>query len=270
MKKMSKYGFIGCGNMGGALAKAAAKAVGPENILLADADVEKAKALAEQIGGGAAATNEQIAKTCGFLVLGVKPQILGKAVAEFASMIPPQTVAVSMAAGVSLDALKDLLGADRPIIRIMPNTPVQVGEGRILYATKNVTAQQEKEFLYLFAQAGELIPMEEKLIDAGTALSGCGPAFVYLFIEALADGAVTCGIPREQAVKLAAGTVLGSAKTVLETGAHPAELKDAVCSPGGSTIEGVHALEQQGFRGATMEAVIQAYQKTKLLGGNKK
>ena len=262
---MSKFGFIGCGNMGGALATAAAKAVGGKNILLADADPQKAKTLAEKLGA-AVATNEEIAKTCQFVILGVKPQVLGKAVEAFAALIPFETVVVSMAAGISLETLKDLLGVERPMIRMMPNTPVQVGEGRILYAVKNVKAHQEEEFLELFSQAGELIALEEKLIDAGTALSGCGPAFVYLFIEALADGAVTCGIPREDALKLAAGTVLGSAKTVLETGVHPAALKDAVCSPGGSTIEGVHALEQNGFRGAAMEAVIKSYEKTKELG----
>lgn len=266
---MSKFGFIGCGNMGGALATAAAKAVGGQKILLADADGQKAKALAEKIGG-TVATNQEIAATCSFIVLGVKPQMLEQVVGEFAEAIPQESVVISMAAGVSLSRLKELLGVTRPLIRIMPNTPVQVGEGRILYTTDGVNLHQENVFLELFSQAGALYSLEEKLIDAGTAVSGCGPAFAYLFIEALADGGVTCGLPREVALELAAGTVLGSAKMVLETGTHPAALKDAVCSPGGSTIEGVHALEQNGFRGAAMEAVIQSYEKTKILGGNKK
>lgn len=262
---MSKYGFIGCGNMGGALAAAAAKAVGGNAILLADADEQKAKALAEKIGA-TVSTNETIAKSCQFIVLGVKPQMMGVLMQEIAPFISFESVVVSMAAGLSLSRLKELLGVERPLIRIMPNTPVQVGEGRILYAMDGVKLHQEKAFLELFSHAGTLHALEEKLIDAGTALSGCGPAFVYLFIEALADGAVTCGLPRETALELAAGTVLGSAEMVLKTGIHPGALKDAVCSPGGSTIEGVHALEQNGFRGAAMEAVIKAFEKTKELG----
>jgi len=265
---MSKYGFIGCGNMGGALAAAAAKAVGGTNLLLADTNEEKARALAQRLGA-TVATNQEIAEQCDLVVLGVKPQVLAQAVAEFAPKLAPNTLVVSMAAGVTLKTLGSLLGP-RPLIRIMPNTPVQVGEGRILYATNGVNLHQEKVFLQLFSQAGTLHALDEKLMDAGTAVSGCGPAFVYLFIEALADGGVTAGLPRELALELAAGTVLGSAKTVLETGIHPAALKDAVCSPGGSTIEGVHALEQNGFRGTTMEAVIQAYEKTKVLGGSNK
>ncbi len=262
---MSQYGFIGCGNMGGALAAAAAKGVGGHRLVLADADCQKAQALAQQVGASVA-TNQEIAATCPVIVLGVKPQILRRVAEEIAPMLPSETVVVSMAAGVTLETLKELLGP-RPLIRIMPNTPVQVGEGLILYAMDGVNLHQEQDFLQLFAQGGKLVALEEKQMDAGTALSGCGPAFVYLFIEALADGAVTCGLPRQTALELAAGTVLGSAKTVLETGIHPGALKDAVCSPGGSTIEGVHALEQNGFRGAAMEAVIEAYKKTQVLGG---
>ena len=261
-----RYGFIGCGNMGGALARAAAKAVGGKNLRLADADPAKAESLAKELGAQVS-TNESIAKTCDYVIFGVKPQLLGAVAAGMGELIPFDHTVVSMAAGVSIESLKEMLGvADRPIIRMMPNTPVQVGEGRILYAMQDVKKHQEEGFLDLFSQAGKLFPLEEKLIDAGTALSGCGPAFVYLFIEALADGAVTCGLPRETALELAAGTVLGSAETVLQTGIHPGPLKDAVCSPGGSTIEGVHALEQNGFRGAAMEAVIKAYEKTKELG----
>ncbi|MBQ7936741.1 MAG: pyrroline-5-carboxylate reductase, partial [Clostridia bacterium] len=241
------------------------KAVGGESLLLADADAAKATALADQLGA-AVSTNEQIAKICDYIILGIKPQLMGAVLPGLREQIPFDHVVVSMAAGVSINALKELLGVERPTIRIMPNTPVQVGEGRILYAMKDVKKHQEQGFLELFSKAGKLFLLEEKLIDAGTALSGCGPAFAYLFIEALADGAVTCGLPRETALELAAGTVLGSAKTVLETGIHPGALKDAVCSPGGSTIEGVHALEQNGFRGAAMEAVIRAYEKTKELG----
>lgn len=262
-----KYGFIGCGNMGGALASAAAKAVGGANILLADTNLEKAQGLAQKIGA-TVCDADQIAAECDYIVLGVKPQGMAKLLQSISLQGSP--VLISMAAGLKIETLSAMLGKKASWIRIMPNTPVAVGEGRILYTTENSTAEQEETFLKLFSQAGKLYQLPEHLIDAGTALSGCGPAFVYLFIEALADGAVTCGIPRETALELAAGTVLGAAKNAIESGKHPAELKDAVCSPGGSTIEGVAALERNAFRGAVMEAIEKSYEKTKELGGTKK
>jgi pyrroline-5-carboxylate reductase len=259
-----KYGFIGCGNMGGALAAAAAKAVGGNALLLADANTQKAAELAAKLGA-TAATVQQIAQSCDYIIMGVKPQVMGNALKEVAGHIIGKPVMVSMAAGLDLNTLKEMLGQELPWIRMMPNTPVQVGEGRILY-TSLASAEQTAGFCALFAKAGELLPLDEKLIDAGSALSGCGPAFVYLFIEALADGGVACGLPRDTALELAAGTVLGSAKTVLQTGAHPGALKDAVCSPGGSTIEGVKALEDGAFRATAIDAVVKAYEKTKKLG----
>ena len=262
-----KYGFIGCGNMGGVLATAAAKAVGGANILLADTDPQKAGALAQKIGAAVADAN-QIAGECDYIILGVKPQGMEKLLQSITLQGSP--VLISMAAGLKIETLSAMLGKKASWIRIMPNTPVAVGEGRILYTTKDISAEQKETFLNLFAKAGKLYELPEHLIDAGTALSGCGPAFVYLFIEALADGAVTCGIPRETALELAAGTVLGAAKNAIESGKHPAELKDAVCSPGGSTIEGVAALERNAFRGAVMEAVEKSFERTKELGGTKK
>lgn len=257
-----KYGFIGCGNMGGALAAAAAGAVGGQSLLLADADVQKAKALTEKLGAQAV-SNEEIGQSCDYIILGVKPQMM-RGVLE-ALPVRGRPVMVSMAAGLSLEKLKAMAPVELPWIRMMPNTPVAVGEGRILYASQ-ADVEQTEGFLRLFEKAGVLLPLEEKLMDAGSALSGCGPAFVYLFIEALADGAVACGLPRGMAVELAAGTVLGSARTVLETGLHPGALKDAVCSPGGSTIMGVKALEDGAFRSAAISAVVQAYEKTRELG----
>jgi pyrroline-5-carboxylate reductase len=149
----------------------------------------------------------------------------------------------------------------------MPNTPVAYGEGMILYcASEEVGDETLAKFRDFMKYAGELDMIPERLIDAGSAVSGCGPAFVYMFIEALADGGVAAGLPREAAMKYAAETVKGAAVTVLRSGKHPGELKDAVCSPGGSTIEGVRALEQAGFRSAVMDAVIASYEKNKLLG----
>ena len=145
----------------------------------------------------------------------------------------------------------------------MPNTPASIGEGMILYTCgEGVTSQEQEAFLSAMSGAGRLTALPENLIDAGSAVSGCGPAFVDLFIEALADGGVACGLPRPAAMELAAQMVAGSARLVLESGRHPGELKDAVCSPGGTTIQGVRALEQRGFRGSVMEAVIAAYEKT--------
>jgi len=163
--------------------------------------------------------------------------------------------------------IRRMAGAEYPIIRIMPNTPVSVGEGMILYDhTDNVPAEAVKVFCEMMRFAGRLDPLPEKLIDAGSAVSGCGPAFACLFLEALADGGVACGLPRDKAMEYATQMLLGTAKLALESGRHPGELKDAVCSPGGSTIAGVRALEQGSFRAAAMNAVEAAFVRTKELG----
>ena len=257
---MLTLGFIGTGNMGAALASAAAKNV-ENRLLLANRGREKALALRDRIGG-------EVTDNCGaaqsdYLFLGVKPQMLPEVTPELREALARRdrdTVVVSMAAVTSIARLKELLGEDVPIIRIMPNTPVSVGEGIILYSCSGeVTREMERRFLEAMAAAGRFIRIEERLIDAG--ISGCGPAFVDLFIEAMADGGVACGLPRALALELAAGTVLGSAKLTLETEKHPAQLKDEVCSPGGTTIQGVRALEKGGLRSAVMEAVIAAFNK---------
>ena len=166
-----------------------------------------------------------------------------------------------MAAGLSIAAICSFAGANLPTVRIMPNTPAMLGEGMILYTTADVSAADKQTFLESFKAAGKFDEIPEEKIDAASALSGCGPAYVYAFAEALADGAVECGVPRDKAALYAAQTLLGAAKMLLEFG-HPADLKDAVCSPGGTTIAGVHALENGGFRGATMDAVMEAYKRT--------
>ncbi len=266
---MAKYvaGFIGTGNMGGALAMAACKT--DKAVLLADYDSEKAKALAAQCGC-AAGDNTAVAQQCRYIFLGVKPQVLSSVLAGLKPLLAEREekfVLVSMAAGVTIARIEEELGAAYPIIRIMPNTPAAIGEGMILYtANAAVTAEDEADFTTLMNAAGVFDRLPEGLIDAGSALSGCGPAFVYLFIEALADGAVECGLPRDKALRYAAQTVCGAAKMVLTDGRHPGELKDAVCSPGGSTIAGVHALEDGAFRGAVMGAVQASFERTKELG----
>ena len=167
-------------------------------------------------------------------------------------------------AGAALHVLIEL--GNYPVIRIMPNTPAAIGEGMILYCAEGVETEEKTAFVDVMQAAGSFDELSESLIDAGSAVSGCGPAFVYPFIEAMADGAVACGLPRAKAQRYAAQTLVGAAKLVLESGDHPGALKDAVCSPGGSTIQGVRALEQNGFRSAVVEAVIAAYEKTVALG----
>jgi len=171
-----------------------------------------------------------------------------------------------MAAGLSMAEIRRLAGGDYPVIRIMPNMPVAVGEGMILYdRTENVTDEMLQTFLQDMQAAGLFDALPESLIDAGSAVSGCGPAFAFLMMEALADGGVRCGLPRQKAQMYAAQMLKGSAAQLLESGLHPGQLKDAVCSPGGTTIAGVEAMERGGFRAAAMDAVTAAYERTKEL-----
>ena len=261
------FGFIGTGNMGGALARAAAKA--GVHITLADQNREKAAALACELG--CVSTDAQtLAENCDLIFLGVKPQVMGAMLAEIAPALSDRQdgfTLVSMAAGVTMADIRSMAGGDYPVIRIMPNIPASAGAGVILYdTTDNVCPAAVEAFRQGMGFAGLLDPLPEKLIDAGSAVSGCGPAFVSLFVEALADGGVACGLPRDKALAYAAQTVAGSAQMLLDSGMHPGQLKDAVCSPGGSTIAGVRALEQGGFRACAMDAVEAAFERTKELG----
>lgn len=260
---MSKIGFIGCGNMGGALVKAAANAGFADSIFVCDHCAEKTEALSKELGVHVS-DSVSIAKNCDFIFMGVKPQVIDKAFAEISDILEERAdcVLVSMAAGVAIEKIKTLSRA-KHIIRIMPNMPVSVGEGVVLASRFDVADEKAEEFNRIMKCAGIVDWINEKLIDAGCAISGCGPAFVYMFIEALADGAVSCGLPRDKAMLYAAETVLGSAKAVIESGKHPGKLKDEVCSPGGTTIAGVKALEDGAFRSNAMNAVIAAYEKTK-------
>lgn len=266
---MYTFGFIGTGNMGGALASAAAKTLAADKLLLSDSYAPVAQALAEKLGCKAVPV-EEVAQQADLIWLGVKPQVMAGMLAEIAPILQKRTtpfVLVSMAAGICISDLRRMAGGEYPVIRIMPNIPVKVGGGVILYdATENVPAETLDAFQSGMQEAGLVDRLPEKLIDAGSALSGCGPAFVSLFVEALADGAVACGLPRAKALAYAEQTLMGTAKYLLETGDHPGQLKDAVCSPGGSTIAGVRALELGGFRSAAAEAVVDAFEKTRELG----
>lgn len=260
-----KIGFIGTGNMGGILAQAVAGSTMQPTVFLADRDREKAGALAEKIGAQVV-DNKRLAEHCDVLFLGVKPQVLPAVAAELKPVLQARNdrfLLVTMAAGVSTEQLSRLLDGAYPTVRIMPNTPAAVGKGLILYTSANGVSETElSDFTAYMAPAGSLLPIAEDKIDAAGAVSGCGPAFVYLFLEALADGGVACGLSRETALACAAETVRGAADMVLQTKQHPAVLKDAVCSPAGTTVAGVEALEKGKFRATAFSAVKAAYERT--------
>ena len=259
-----KYGFIGCGNMGGAIARALSKAT--SSILISDRS-GKAKALASNLGI-TYSDNQTIAATCQRIFLGVKPHMKAGCLEPLRpALAEHQPLLITMAAGLEIRQIETFAGAHLPIIRIMPNTPTAIGKGVIQYCCNDlVSAEMLESFLVDMRFCGLLDPLDETLIDAASAISGSGPAYLYVLMEALADGAVACGIPRAKAIEYAAMTMVGAAEMVLQTGQHPGALKDAVCSPGGSTIAGLRALEQHGFRGAAMDCVIATYARNKELG----
>ena len=260
---MAAVGFIGTGNMGSALARAAAGSGKAEKLLLANRSPEKARRLAEELGGEAL-DNRGVAAQADYLFFGVKPQMLAGMLDGIRDVLKARTdrfVIVSMVAGRDLDCLRELLGPV-PVIRIMPNIPVCVGGGVTLFAASPEVSGEEKQFLKeLLGCSGIVDELDESLLDAATGVTGCGPAFAALFVEALADGAVACGLPRRKAIDYAAGMLKGTAELLLESGEHPGVLKDRVCSPAGSTIQGVRALEESAFRAAVMNAVIASFEK---------
>ena len=236
--------------MGGALCKAVSKST--KEILIADFFAEKAEKLAE-ITGGKTADNKTIAENCDYIFLGVKPQMMA--------------VLVTMAAGLKISTIQEMAGGEYKVIRIMPNTPVEVGEGEILYTKGDkVTDSELDTFLTNMKFAGKLNAIPESLMDAGCSVSGCGPAFVYMFIRSLAEGGMECGIDEETALQMAAQTVIGSAKLLMESGENPADLIEKVCSPGGSTIEGVKSLDNDNLADVVVNAVKAAYKRNVELG----
>ena len=255
-----KYGFIGCGNMGGAIAKAISSTC--SDLAVTDRS-GKAKTLGLPYTSAA-----EIAANADRIFLAVKPQMMAGVLENLKPILQKKKpLLITMAAGLTMEKIDAMAGGGFPVIRIMPNTPTAIGMGVIQYCHNAlVTQAQLAAWLRDMAPCGMLDALEERLIDAASALSGSGPAYMYVFLEALADGAVACGIPRGKAMEYAAMTMAGAAQMYLQTHTHPGALKDAVCSPGGSTIAGIRALEQHGFRGAAMDCVIATYHRNRELG----
>ncbi|MFO8008518.1 MAG: pyrroline-5-carboxylate reductase [Candidatus Brocadiia bacterium] len=264
-----KLGFIGAGLMAEALLKGIldSGAAEAERLYASDPASDRIAAFRELIGENAFNDNTGLVAGCDVVVLSVKPGVVPVVAGEIASQLTPDHLVVSIAAGVDLGKLGELLGTDR-LVRVMPNTPALVHAGAAAYCTgAGATAEDAELVEQMLSAVGLCVRLEEKHMDAVTGLSGSGPAYVYLAIEALSDGGVQMGLPRQAATRLAAQTVLGAAKMVLETGRHPGELKDQVTTPGGTTIEAIHALEAAGLRKAFIEAVVAASEKSRRLSG---
>lgn len=261
-----KIGFIGCGNMAKAMISGllAKNTITNSDITASDVSKEALDAVREKLGIGIETDNKKIVEMSDVIVMAIKPIYMEEVIKEISGSVSSDKLIITLAPGKTLDWLSGMFGKDVKIIRTMPNTPAMVGEGITGFCGNSFVSEEElntaKNILESFGKA-EKVP--ERLMDAVCGVSGSSPAFVFMFIEAMADAAVAEGMPRAQAYKFAAQSVLGSAKMVLETGKHPGELKDMVCSPGGTTIEGVGVLEEMGFRSAVIEAVRAAAEKSK-------
>ena len=261
-----RFGFIGVGNMGSALAKAASKST--KQILLCDHEASKAADLSRQIGCEFG-DSRSVAAECEYIFLGVKPQMMAEMLEEIKATLAKRkdVILVSIAAGLSIDTIRRMAGGRYKVIRIMPNIPVEVGEGEILYTTSdNISKVDIGRFLNLMKHAGHLTGIDEDLMDAGCSVSGCGPAFVYKFVRGLAQGGIEAGIDRETSIALAIQTVVGAAKLLELNSDDIDNMVRKVCSPGGSTIEGVKKLDEAGMEKAVTDAVIAAYQRNIELG----
>jgi pyrroline-5-carboxylate reductase len=259
-----RWGFVGAGKMATALIRGMIRDGTPaESISASDPDPQSRAFLLGETGVSTFESNAAVIRDNHVVVLAVKPQMMAGVLAEIRLMITPDHLVLSVAAGVTLATLANGLGSDRRIARAMPNTPALVGEGAAAYCLGSAARDGDDAIVAGCLEAvGRSYRVPESLLDAVTGLSGSGPAFVYVMIEAMADGGVRAGLPREIALALAAQTVLGSAKMVLETGQHPGYLKDQVASPAGTTIAGLHALERGGIRAALMDAVEAAYKRS--------
>ena len=253
---MAKIGFIGMGNMGSAILNGLLRVYKPEDLLFTAAHKEKMEAVTAKTGVVHAASNAECAKQSEYVILAVKPQYFETVFEEICPVLKEDQIVISLAPGQTIASLTERLGGKVRVVRTMPNTPALVGEGiTAVCPNANVGEEDLKQVCDILESFGKAEVISEKIMDAVIAVSGSSPAYVFLFIEAMADAAVAEGMPRAQAYQFAAQSVLGSAKMVLETGKHPGELKDMVCSPAGTTIDAVRVLEEGGLRGIVMDAM---------------
>lgn len=273
---MKKISFIGTGVMGSALAKAACKSCGADEVAVTDFCEEKAKALAEETGAEFVKSNIDAVKCSKYILIGVKPQVgrdvlseIGPTVAECVKN-GEEKIIISIMVSISIDTIKEWLGVeiDVPIIRTLPNVAANVGKCITLCTkSESVTDEMFAEYKSVLAASGEFELVSEKKMYAGSVITGCGPAFVCMFIEALADGGVMTGLTRQQAQSFAVDTLIGTAELIKQSGKHPGQLKDEVCSPGGSTIAGVVSLEKNGLRNAAVQCVLDTFKRILDMGG---
>lgn len=260
---MALIGFIGVGNMGYPMLSCAMKCFPKEELLISTKTEKRMKYIKEELGVDYVVDKTELVKACKYIVLAVKPQFYEEVLEEIKDVVTQNHILITVAPGFTTDRVKYILGEGIKVVRSMPNTPAFVGEGMTgICFSQNKFDEEELDVIgKFFSSFGKYEIFSEQQMDAVVCASGSSPAYVYMFIEALADSVVRCGIPRNQAYELVAQTVLGSAKMVLETNEHPGVLKDRVCSPGGTTIEGVAALEEFGFRNAILKATERCYEK---------
>ncbi|NOH15240.1 pyrroline-5-carboxylate reductase [Clostridium cochlearium] len=270
MKK--NIGLIGCGNMAQAMITGivSSKIVFGENVFVSDKDEEKLKYIKEKFNVNISKDNKEVAENSDIIILAVKPNKYAEVIQGIKDYVKKDVIIVVIGAGITINYVEESFKKKLKVIRTMPNTPALVGQGMsaICY-NELITENDLKDVVNIFKSFGKVEIIEENLMDAIPAISGSSPAYVYMFIEALADGAVLDGVPRDKAYKMAAQSVLGAAKMVLETGEHPGELKDRVCSPAGTTIEAVYSLEKNNFRGTIMEAMRKCTDKTREMSKRK-
>ena len=265
-----EIGFIGSGNMGSAIISGivGSKITKSEDIIVSDIKAESLEKINEKYGVNTTSDNKEAAK-CNIVFLCVKPNVIVDVIKGIKDIVSENTLIVSIAAGKSIDDILHAFGKEVKVIRVMPNTPALIGEGMsAITSSIQVTDEDREKVLEIFRSFGKCEVVDEQLMDTVTAVSGSSPAYVFMFIEAMADAAVQGGMSRDKAYVFAAQSVLGSAKMVLETGMHPAALKDMVCSPSGTTIEAVSVLEEKGMRDAVISAMKACMEKSKEMGKN--
>lgn len=263
---IKKVGFIGCGNMGSSMVGGLIKSgfLKSEEIIVSTKTEASSKKLRDEFKVATTLDSKTVAKESETIILAVKPNMYKSVVEEIKCELTEDKLIITIAAGISIENMEEWLGDDLKIIRTMPNTPALVGQAMsAVCPNKNVSEEELKYCINIFESFGECEVLEEKYFDGFIAVAGSSPAYVFMFIEAMADGAVKLGIPRAKAYKMAAQSVLGSAKMVLETGKHPGELKDMVCSPAGTTIDAVVELEKLGFRNSVIQAMDKCAEKSK-------